>query len=197
MGIIILASSSKRRAYLLENAGIPFEVVYPKADEDIDLTNPYELVSKLSILKAESVAYDYPNRLVIGADTIVYADNKVLTKPISYDEAYKFLNMLSDSSHKVITGFSLVNAVNNYAFTDYSVTNVYVDCISNSEIRDYLNREDVFDAAGSYKIQGLFSKYISKIDGCYNNVVGLPVSDIYKAIKKFNIVAKENVNLIS
>ena len=185
--MIILASKSPRRKELLENIGIKPLIIVSDADENIDESNPEELVKKLSHIKAQAV-YDkikadktiglHEDDYILGADTIVYANGKVLGKPKDKDDARAMIKTLSGSVHSVYTGFTLIDSEGN-TVSKAVETKVYVYEMSDSEIEDYISTDEPYDKAGAYGIQGLFGKYVEKIEGDYNNVVGLPVSAIY------------------
>ncbi len=185
---IILASKSPRRKELLENAGALITINPSDADENIKEDDPVELVKKLSLIKAESV-YNIEkekgftkNTVVLGADTVVFANGKILGKPKDSADAFDMIKMLEGKVHSVFTGFT-VFFENGKSITDYSETKVYVYPMSNEEIEEYINTDEPYDKAGAYGIQGLFGKFVEKIDGDYQNVVGLPVSKIFQTIK--------------
>ena len=185
---IILASKSPRRKELLENAGALITINPSDADENIKEDDPVELVKKLSFIKAESV-YNIEkekgftkNMVVLGADTVVFANGKILGKPKDSADAFDMIKMLEGKVHSVFTGFT-VFFENGKSITDYSETKVYVYPMSNGEIEEYINTDEPYDKAGAYGIQGLFGKFVEKIDGDYQNVVGLPVSKIFQTIK--------------
>ena len=188
--MIILASKSPRRKELLENIGIKPLIIVSDADENIDESNPEELVKKLSHIKAQAV-YDkikadktiglHEDDYILGADTIVYANGNVLGKPKDKDDARAMIKTLSGSVHSVYTGFTLIDSEGN-TVSKAVETKVYVYEMSDREIEDYISTDEPYDKAGAYGIQGLFGKYVEKIEGDYNNVVGLPVSAIYNTL---------------
>ena len=195
---IILASKSPRRKELLENAHCKIIICPSDADEDIKEDNPAELVKKLSLIKAEAVLKENPQifktlgdedesfkdeSFILGADTVVYAGGKILGKPGDKAEARDMIKLLSGSVHSVFTGFSAIFE-DGKVITDYAETKVFVYPMTDEEIEDYINTDEPYDKAGAYGIQGLFGKYVEKIEGDYNNVVGLPVSKILHTIKK-------------
>lgn len=187
---IILASKSPRRKELLENAGFETIIVPSDADEDIDEKNPIELVKKLSLIKATSVFESEKSKgnissdsVVLGADTVVYAGGSILGKPADKDEARNMIKMLSGNVHSVFTGFTVCTG-DGRNITDYSETKVYVYPMTDEEIEEYISSDEPYDKAGAYGIQGLFGKFVEKIDGDYQNVVGLPVSKILYILKK-------------
>ena len=188
--MIILASKSPRRKELLENIGIKPLIIVSDADENIDESNPEELVKKLSHIKAQAV-YDkikadktiglHEDDYILGADTIVYANGNVLGKPKDKDDARTMIKTLSGNAHSVYTGFTLIDSEGN-TVSKAVETKVYVYDMSDGEIEDYISTDEPYDKAGAYGIQGLFGKYVEKIEGDYNNVVGLPVSAIYNTL---------------
>jgi septum formation protein len=202
MSRIVLASASPRRKELLEQIGIEFEICPAKGEEKVTKTAPDEVVLELSKQKAEEVAagvllYNetHPELvtpqdiLVIGADTVVSHGGKILGKPKDKEDSKKMLFLLSGDIHSVYTGVTLVfidksGRTGEYAF--FEKTDVEVYPLSEGEISGYIKSGEPMDKAGSYGIQGLFARYIKKIDGDYNNVVGLPVARLYQELKKLN-----------
>ncbi|MFR7881816.1 MAG: Maf family protein [Christensenellales bacterium] len=182
---IILASNSPRRTQILTLAQIYHQVV-PSACEETIAQNlePYEVVESLSYQKAADVAKKYPNDIIIGADTIVVIDNQILGKPKNEQEAILMLEKLSAKTHHVITGITILSK--NRCKTFHEITKVEIAQLSKQDITTYLKEENVYDKAGSYGIQGIFCKYITKIEGDYYNVMGLPIAKVYKELKEFN-----------
>ena len=203
MSQIILASQSPRRKELLEQIGLEFEICPAKGEEIITKTIPEEVVMELSKQKAEEVAamvssYSKQHKdittpsdiLVIGADTVVAYDGKILGKPKDEADAKATLTMLSGNTHSVFTGVTLVlidksGRAGEIVF--YEKTDVKMHKMSEAEIDRYIETGEPMDKAGSYAIQGKCAIYIEKIDGDYNNVVGLPITRIYQEIKKIGI----------
>ncbi|MCR4684983.1 MAG: Maf family protein [Lachnospiraceae bacterium] len=183
---IILASASPRRRDILTQAGIGFEVCASTVEEHSTKSIPFEIVEELSAQKALDVAERYPaDVLVIGADTVVAIDAKVLGKPKDTSDAISMLRMLSGRTHQVFTGVTL--RINGVSHTFHVRTDVCVVRLSEQEITDYINSGEPFDKAGAYAIQGLFGKHITEIHGEYNNVVGLPIAAILAKCKALNI----------
>lgn len=181
----ILASKSPRRKELLEQIDIIPEIIVSEADENINENDPVEMVKALSMIKAKAV-YDSldimdTEYVVIGADTIVCYEGKIMGKPHSKDEAYTMIKQIEGKVHSVYTGFTLLFG-DGRIINDYSETKVYVYSMSDSQINDYISTDEPYDKAGAYGIQGLFGRYVERIDGDYNNVVGLPVSKIMQYI---------------
>ena len=189
---IILASGSPRRTELLQTAGIVHEVVVSGADEDVQEENPVRLVEMLSARKAEEVyermAQQEPSGdlVVIGADTVVAADGKILGKPEDEEDARRMLRMLSGRSHHVYTGVTLCGRIGSVrrevSFSEESA--VHVAPLTEEEISEYIDSGEPMDKAGAYGIQGAFMKFVSGIEGDYFNIVGLPVSHLYQELKR-------------
>lgn len=194
---IILASGSPRRTELLQTAGIVHEVVVSGADEDVQEENPARLVEMLSSRKAEEVyerlVQQEPSGdlVVIGADTVVAADGKILGKPEDEEDARRMLRMLSGRSHHVYTGVTLCGRIGSVrrevSFSEEST--VHVAQLTEKEISEYIDSGEPMDKAGAYGIQGAFMKFVSGIEGDYFNIVGLPVSHLYQEMKQF--ISKE------
>ena len=214
---IILASASPRRKELLEQIGLEFEIIPAKSEEVITKTAPHEVVMELSCQKALEVAgmlnqfsenHDEimtpQDMLVIGADTVVAAQNaagrmEILGKPKDEKDAYRMLSLLSGKAHAVYTGVTLVfldKSGKAGAHSFYEKTDVYMREMTDLEIRRYIATGEPMDKAGSYGIQGKCAIYIEKIDGDYNNVVGLPVSAIYAELKKLGMDIYSNSSAI-
>ena len=180
--MLILASASPRRGEILANAGIPF---VRKAPRDIDETPvagelPRDYVMRLAREKAEAVAAD-PTDIVLGADTIVVIEGEILGKPSDPADAARMLRRLSGRAHEVITGVCLRNR--NGSVIDAATTRVWFSSLSETEIEAYVAGGEPMDKAGAYGIQGLASKFVTRIDGCYFNVMGLPVSLVYSYLR--------------
>ena len=203
MSQIILASQSPRRKELLEQIGLEFEICPAKGEEIITKTIPEEVVMELSKQKAEEVAamvssFGQQHKdittpsdiLVIGADTVVAYDGKILGKPVDEADAKRMLMMLSGNTHSVFTGVTLVlidktGRAGELVF--YEKTDVKMHTMTEKEIDRYIATGEPMDKAGSYGIQGKCAIYVEKIDGDYNNVVGLPITRIYQELKNIGI----------
>ncbi len=184
---LILASRSPRRAALLKQAGIAFKVVVPAVSEELDSSlTPEELVLGLALKKAESVAAAKPASLVLGADTLVLHRNKILGKPAGEEEARRMLKLLSGDCHTVITGIALLGSASGILERSLSRTRVWMKKISQHEINAYVATGEPLDKAGAYGIQGKAGLYVEKIEGCYFNVVGLPLGALYDLLTKHN-----------
>ncbi len=188
---IILASESPRRKYLLEQAGIEFDVVPSNIDESIfKKCSPREYVTKLSSAKACDVAERYQKSWVIGADTIVVINGEILEKPESKEHAEVMLGKLSNNTHMVYSGFSLCCKSQGRIITGSVKTDVKFKKLSNREIQWYINTNEPFDKAGAYAIQGLGASFIKSINGSYTNVVGLPVCELIEILIEENVISR-------
>tara|TARA_Y100001970_G_C14023972_1_gene745010 strand:+ start:213 stop:824 length:612 start_codon:yes stop_codon:yes gene_type:complete len=178
---IILASKSPRRKKILDLIGLDFIIHPSNIDEhsNIDLS-PIDFAKYWSKKKAKSISIKNKNDLIIGADTIVNLNDKILGKPKSKEESYNMLKELSGKTHSVITGITIVHEHKGLIKTFSELTKVHVRNIPNKEILYYINNYPTQDKSGSYGIQDWFSVWIKKIDGCYYNVMGLPLSKFYK-----------------
>lgn len=184
---LILASGSPRRRELLEMTGHLLEVIPSGADESTDETAPDKLVEELSRRKALDVAGKVKDGCVLGADTVVSADGVILGKPEDEQDAERMLKMISGRTHQVFTGVTLVSVRNGsveWTETFSEKTDVTVISMSGEEIEEYVMSREPLDKAGAYGIQGFFGKYISRIEGDYFNVVGLPISAVYQALRR-------------
>jgi septum formation protein len=177
---LILASTSPRRAEILRNAGLPFSVISSAIDETpLPGESPSELVRRLANRKAELVAARTVGpAIVIAADTVVVVEGHILGKPRSADDARHMLERLSGRSHAVTTGVSLMRLPDTESREFVESTLVHFNRLSANEITRYLATEEPHDKAGAYAIQGRAGRYIPRIEGCYFNVVGLPLSRV-------------------
>lgn len=187
----ILASQSPRRRELLQLLGLPFEVVVSDEEEIVTSTNPADVTEELSFQKAMAVAKKMENGFVIGADTVVAVDDKILGKPKNKEDARTMIRLLQGRTHMVYTGVGIVDATGVQEAVRFHVgTKVKVAPMADAEVEMYINTEEPYDKAGSYGIQGIFSKYIEGIEGDYFNVVGLPVHALYEALKHMGVLMK-------
>ncbi len=185
---LVLASAAPRRRELLSLITEDFEVVTSSAEEE-NTGSPDKLVMKNSLLKARDVygTLNDPEAFVIGSDTVVVLEGKILGKPHDEEEAVGMLRMLSGKRHFVYTGVSVVNAEIQESY--YEETDVYFDVLSDSEIEAYVKTGDPLDKAGAYGIQTLSGKFVKKIDGDWGCVVGLPLNLTYRILKKHGIIS--------
>ena len=186
---IILASTSPRRYELLKQLNIPFEVKSLNIEEKIDENkNHYEECMRLAREKALAVfKEEKEDVIVIGSDTIVSMDNKIYGKPKSYQEAYGMIKTFGNNHHEVISSLCLLIRKNNQTYEEltYDKCIVYVDMLSDDEIKKWIMENDVYTRAGAYAIQDGFGKFIKKIDGDYFSIVGFPIHKLYNLLKKY------------
>ena len=187
--LLVLASKSPRRRYLLEQAGLSFSVVPSNIDESrIPLSPAETYVKVLAKAKAGDVSRKHSNSWVIGADTIVLIDDIILGKPGSKAEAYGMLRRLNGQTHKVITGYTICCAANKRSFSETVITEVLFKNLTKEEIKWYINTGEPFDKAGAYAIQGLGTFLVKSINGSYTNVVGLPVCEVIEFLIKEGVL---------
>ncbi len=185
---IILASQSPRRKMLLKQLGLEFDSVPAHINEDTSLyKNPTEAVRDIARKKAAYVAARFPAELIIAADTVVVCANQVLGKPEGLRDAYDTLRLLSGQAHDVITGVCLFSPTGEIYCVEHEVTRVLFRIISEEEIIAYIKTGEPMDKAGAYGVQGLGSVFVERIEGCYFNVVGLPLSRLYRMLKEQGI----------
>lgn len=197
--MLVLASASPRRQELLRNAGIQFTPQPADIDETpLPGESPRDCAERLAREKARAVFQNQPRNYVLGADTIVVIDDVILGKPSDATDAARMLRLLSGRTHSVITGVCLVGPNtdrpelrnekwelrNGFEKTASETTSVTMSKISDDEIRDYVATGEPMDKAGAYAIQGMASRWIPRIEGDYNNVVGLPVSLVYTILRE-------------
>ena len=173
---LILASGSPRRAELLRQAGIRFDVSVPDVDEALHPGEaPEAYVRRLAAAKARHVAASHPGRLVLGADTTVVVDGEVLGKPLDAADAARMLGQLSGRSHLVLTGVCLIGPAGETQI-ESAATTVEFRPLEDAEIAGYVDSGEPMDKAGAYAIQGGAAGFVTRLDGEYSNVVGLPVT---------------------
>ncbi|HEV2447271.1 MAG TPA: Maf family protein [Candidatus Sulfopaludibacter sp.] len=180
---LVLASQSPRRAEILRHAGIPFTIrVEPVDEAPLPAENPELYVQRLAEAKARAV-HAAPGEIVLGADTTVVVGRDMLAKPADAADARRMLSLLSGRCHQVLTGICLRRGED--AIRDRAVTQVWFARMTGPEIEDYVASGEPIGKAGAYAIQGLASKFIERIEGCYFNVVGLPVALVYRHLAGF------------
>ncbi|MFQ6053485.1 MAG: Maf family protein [Candidatus Bathyarchaeia archaeon] len=190
----MLASSSPRRRRLLEQIGVPFEAIDPGAVEVAE-GGPEEQVAENAAAKARKVAERLEEGLVIGADTIVVADGRVLGKPRSASEAKRMLRVLSGGVHRVLTCVAVVDAASGRMETDLVETIVRMRALSEEEIAAYVATGEPSGKAGGYAIQGVGALLVEELRGCFYNVVGLPLSILGILMKRFGVdILKASTN---
>ena len=180
----ILASGSPRRKQLLNQIGLEFTVIPSDVDEDFTLDLPPEAFTEhWAREKAKSVAKIHPDSLIVGADTIVVLDGNILGKPKDKKDSFNMLHSLSGKTHEVITGVSFISLEQELDHTFNERTFVSFNTLSDRDINSYIDIYNPLDKAGSYGIQDWFSVHIHRVEGCYYNVMGLPLSSFYSYFK--------------
>lgn len=181
-----LASQSPRRRKLMSLLTNNFEAFSVDLDEIIHPDeNPEDVVLRLAEHKMDLAVKEAGEGIVITGDTIVVLDNEILVKPVDEDDAFRILSTLSDRKHYVLTGYSIHNTLTNRRITRFERTEVYFRQLGEHEIKDYIAGGSPMDKAGAYGIQDDYGAvFVKKIEGCYYNVVGFPLSAIYSAIKE-------------
>ena len=181
---IILASASPRRKTILSQIGIQFTIMKSNTLEDFSLNLPPEAFCEhWAREKAKDIAKNHPNSLIIGADTIVVLDKRILGKPQNREQSISMLKSLSGRTHEVLTGVSFIHLDSNYDITFNESTLVSFNTLNNNDIYNYIDTYNPYDKAGSYGIQDRFSIHINKITGCYYNVMGFPISKFHRKLK--------------
>ncbi len=185
---LILASASPRRAEILTAVGWQFEIEVADVDEtEFSGEKPEDYVQRLAKAKAETVAANHENALVLGADTIVVIENKIVGKPKGFEDARRMLQMLSGNWHEVLTGIALirVSAGNSEIKVDLQKTRVKFAKLNDSEIKFLIEKGEPLDKAGAYAVQAQAALFIEEIEGDYWNVVGLPINLVYKMLDAY------------
>ena len=187
---VVLASGSPRRKEIFKTVGIrPLHIPANIEEEMFDIP-PYKLVMMHSANKAKEVAKHLDHKcIVIGADTVVALDGKILGKPNSKYQAFDYLEKLSGNKHIVYTGVTI--CYKKIIKTFYEKTTVVFDDLSQFDIENYVDTGESFDKAGAYGIQGYGSQFIKKINGCYFNVMGFPINRFYQEIKKILLIGEK------
>ena len=193
---LILASSSPRRKQILERIGLKFEIIPPNIDEShlSVKMKPEEYCISLAKIKAMKISQYHPNALVIGADTIVSLNNNILNKPKDHMNAKKMLSMLSGKTHQVHTGICINWMKKNIQNSFNEISQVTFRRLDEKEITYYIKNYKPYDKAGSYGIQGWSSLFVKNIQGCYDNIVGFPISRIYAELKKLDINLLDSIS---
>lgn len=183
----ILASSSPRRSELLRNAGIAFEVDPPHIPEEpLPGETAQQTAERLALAKAEEVLRRHPDAVVLGSDTVVVVDGEQLAKPADDADAARMLRLLSGRAHDVITGVALLWPGGRDVRSE--CTKVFFSPLADDEIAAYIASREPMDKAGAYGIQGSASRWIPRVEGCYFNVVGLPVALVYHMLREAGVL---------
>ena len=181
---VILASQSPRRKELLSLLGIEYQAIPSDINETINLNNDLvKEIEKLSYQKANHIYQNHQDCIVIGADTIVKIGNKVLGKPKTYEEANQMLHLLSNNTHEVVTGVTIIS--NDKIETFSQTAKVTFFQLTDEEIDEYIKTNEPMDKAGAYAIQGIGAKFIKTIIGDFYTIMGLPIGELYHRIQKY------------
>jgi len=181
---IILASASPRRKTILSQVDLDFTIEPSNINEDFSIELlPKAFCQHWAREKANDIAKSHSDKLIIGADTIVKTNDKILGKPKNYNESFAMLKSLSGKTHQVLTGVSLIHLDLGIDFTFNESTDVSFCILTDEEINKYIDKYKPYDKAGSYGIQDGFSVYVEKINGCFYNVMGFPISRFHKFYK--------------
>lgn len=187
METIILASGSPRRQELLQQIGVPYEVVKSDAEEVLDaVEGPRALAVENARRKALAVAKRYPGRVVLGADTVVFQDGAVYGKPKDAEDARNMLKSFAGRRHDVVTGVAIV-AKDGVCYTDATETKVFFNDLTDDEIAAYIATGEPMDKAGAYAVQGRAAAFIPRIEGSFSNVVGLPLAEVSALLKEAGV----------
>lgn len=187
MSKLILASSSPQRAKLLKQIGFNFEVIFPEIEErTLGTVNPSEYVMAQAIAKAAEIASRVKEGIILGADTIVTCQGKIIGKPVSSAEASRMLRQLQGTTHEVITGVALLEAKSRQRLTDYVVTEVTMKSLTEEQITDYVVTGEPLGKAGGLDVAGRGAIFIEKITGCFYNLLGLPLAKLADMLAEFS-----------
>jgi len=187
---IVLASESTRRVDILRTLGISFSIMPPGIDERRKpYESPKDYVLRIAYEKARKVGDLFPDKWIIGADTVVVHKGKVLGKPKADEDAVAMLKRLRANWHKVFTGYCILNASKQIVYQDVAETKVFIKDLTDDEIAKYVGTSEPFDKAGSYAVQGRGGYMVKEIKGSYSNVVGLPICEITEALLSLGILS--------
>lgn len=182
---LVLASASPRRLQIFNNAGFQVKVEPANVDETIlPATEPGTAVRTLALRKAEAIAAHYPDRVIVGADTIVFHQDQILEKPLSPDHACDMLQQLQGEWHSVFTGFALLKLQDSISLVQVEETRVKFLPLTAEYIQHYVASGEPMDKAGAYGIQERGALMVEKIEGCYFNVMGFPIAAFYREFKR-------------
>jgi len=191
MDSIILASRSPRRREILNRIQIPFIVYEVDIDERIkSLRHIRSSIIEVSKRKASNAAQAFKKGIVVGADTVIFFNRKLIGKPRNRDEAFHYLQLLKGNCHQVISGITVMDADSGKKYSSISITDVFFRNMNYQEIIRYLELGEWLDKAGGYAIQGSAALFIKRIEGSYYNVMGLPVEELYNLLDRFDYFSK-------
>jgi septum formation protein len=186
---LVLASQSPRRIEMLKLLGVTFDTMPSEIDETTELTDAPELVEFLAQAKAQHIAnqlalHDGGDTLVLGADTVVVLGNDILGKPTTREHAYQMLMRMSGRHHRVLTGVCVLSLRTGESLVKHEVSSVFFRSLDPAEVRTYAKTEEPMDKAGAYALQGAASAFVDKVDGCYSNIIGLPMPLTVKMLRQ-------------
>ena len=181
---MILASNSQRRQEILKDAGFNFKVITSNIEEISDKENISERILDIAEKKLEQIAKDNANEFILAADTVVELDKNIFGKPKDREEAFKFLKLLSGKIHRVITAYVFKNISKNILIREVVISEVKFFDLDDETINWYLDTGEPFDKAGAYGIQGYGRVLVEKIDGDYYSIMGFPISNFLKNLRK-------------
>jgi septum formation protein len=187
---IVLASESTRRIDILRTLGVSFSIIPPDIDETRKpFETPKDYVLRVAYEKAQKVGELFPDKWIIGADTIVVHKGRVLGKPASEEDAFVMLKRLRGNWHKVFTGYCVLNVSRQITYRDVAETKVFIKDLTDDEIEKYIKTSEPLDKAGSYAVQGRGGYMVKEIKGSYTNVVGLPICEITEVLQSLGILS--------
>jgi septum formation protein len=186
---LVLASQSPRRIEMLKLLGITFDAIPSDIDETTDLTEGPAVVEYLAHAKAKHIADQLTlqansEMLVLGADTVVLLGNDILGKPTTREHAYQMLMRMSGRHHRVVTGVCVMNLKSGESVVKHEVSSVYFRSLDPAEVRTYAKTEEPMDKAGAYALQGAAAAFVDRVDGCYSNIIGLPMPLTVKMLRQ-------------
>ncbi len=185
---VILASRSKARQKLLKQIGLKFQVAVSKIKESRRIGGSCaDLVMENALAKARDAAKKFTRGIVIGADTVVLAGDKIIGKPKNMKDAFQTLKLLSQKPQWVYTGIAVVDLDSRKIYSDYEKTKIYMYRLTDGQIINYFKRASPLDKAGSFDIEGLGGIFIDRIEGCFYNVVGLPLAKLARLLRKAGV----------
>lgn len=188
---LTLASTSKFKSEILDTVKLNHFLEESNFEEVSSNKDVYKYVMDLALGKALSIKNKVDSGIILGLDTVVYANNQILEKPKSVDEVKKFLRMCSNNTTSVITGIALINKDTNEVIRDYAITKVTLREMNEQDIKYYIDNEPNMMYVSGFVIETVISNFIDKIDGSYYNILGVPVETIYKHLQNFNIHLSE------
>ncbi|MDU1909920.1 Maf family protein [Fusobacterium sp.] len=192
---MILASKSPRRKEILEDTGFKIKIKSTQMEEISDKISLTDKIMDIARKKTMIIAEQYPDEFVVGADTVVELDGKIIGKPINKSDAFNTLKMLSGRKHNVITAYSLINLSKKIDITDYDITKVSFRELSDNMIKWYISTNEPMDKAGSYGIQGKGAIFVNGINGDFFNVMGFPIGKFVEKISLLGIELKDIENI--